>query len=125
MKQTFKKGERLKSRKDIEGLMQGGRSITISPLKMIWAAGAWTGTISAKATVAVSKKNFKKAVDRNKLKRRMREAFRKNKQELVELLQQKNKKINLMFIHITKEMSEYVLIEASIRKTLEKLRTNL
>ena len=125
MKQTFKKKERLKSRKDIEGLMKGGRSINVTPIKMIWKEEERTGTIPAKATVTVSKKNFKRAVDRNKLKRRMREAFRKNKQELVEHLLKKNKKINLMFIHVDKELSEYNLIENSIIKTLEKLKASL
>ena len=125
MKQTFKKEERLKSRKDIEGLMEGGTAISVSPIKMIWKEAVWKGSIHAKATVAVSKKNFRKAVDRNKLKRRMREAFRKNKLKLVDELQQKNKKINLMFIHANKEMSAYSLIESSIIKTLEKLRTSL
>ena len=121
MKQTFKKEERLKSKKGIEELMSGGRSVNFSPIKMIWKEGSWTGTINTKTTVAVSKKNFKKAVDRNKLKRRMREAFRKNKKELVIRLQQRNKKINLMFIHASKEMSDFDLIQSSMISAMNKL----
>ena len=50
----------------------------------------------ATATVTVSKRNFKRAVDRNKLKRRMREAYRRNKQMLIDTLNEKNKKIMTM-----------------------------
>ena len=125
MKKTFKKEERLKSTKLIESLMKDGRSIHAAPLKLVWMEVKTDMRFPAQTTVAVSKRNFKRAVDRNKLKRRMREAFRNNKQPLYDVLKEKKKKITIMFFHVAKEMSDQSLITNGMIRSIEKLQAAL
>ncbi len=73
----------------------------------------------AKAAFTVPKKKFGKAVDRNKLKRRMREVYRKNKNTLYNSIT--DKKIILIFIYIATEITEYKTIEQAIKTTLTKI----
>jgi ribonuclease P protein component len=121
MNKTFGRAERLKSRKQIEALVKDGRSIAAEPLRMIWKETSEAQKRPVNATVAVSKRNFKRAVDRNKLKRRMREAYRRHKNELYQALALKDKKIDLMFFHVSKQMSGYESIETGMKNALQKL----
>jgi ribonuclease P protein component len=125
MNKTFGRAERLKSRKQIEELVKEGSSLNADPLRMIWKESSVSQKGSVTATVAVSKRNFKRAVDRNKLKRRMREAYRLNKEELFSTLQQKEKKISLMFFHVSKQLSAYESIEDGMKNVLQKLVSRL
>jgi ribonuclease P protein component len=90
---------------------------------MFWKETA--GEVPVHAAVTVSKKNFKSAVQRNLLKRRMREAYRKNKQPLINVLHEKNKKVDLMFLHVSKELSDYKKIENGMISVMEKLQAQL
>jgi len=76
--QTLTKAERLRSRKTISLLFEKGKSITMHPLKMLWLQTPNKEGSILQFTLAVPKKNFKRAVDRNRLKRQMREAMRKS-----------------------------------------------
>jgi len=75
--------------------------------------------------VSVPKRLYKKAVDRNLLKRRIREAFRLNKGELYELLYQKEKNLKLLIQYQHKEIKNYKTIEDSLIKGLTKLLDKL
>ena len=70
--------------------------------------------------VSVSKKNFKRAVMRNLLKRRMREAYRLNKEILYNVFG-KDEQLAVMFIYAGREEKEYELIEKSMKQALLKL----
>jgi ribonuclease P protein component len=120
---TFAKEERLKSSKQIEELVKNGRSFNAGPLRMIWMESEQAGKMLA--TVAVSKRNFKRAVDRNKLKRRMREAWRLHKQMLELPLDTSGKKIRVMFFHVSKQLSDYASIESGMNLALKKLADSL
>lgn len=72
----------------------------------------------AQAMFIVPKRQFKKAHDRNKLKRRMREAYRLNKNALYEKLNAENKKVIIAFIYVGKKTEEYSLIEKAIKKEI-------
>lgn len=79
MDQTFKKIEKLKSEKLIEQLFSEGKSVATYPLRLVYLKTVFDDPIQIKTGVSVSKRNFKKAVDRNRIKRLMREAYRLNK----------------------------------------------
>lgn len=73
--------------------------------------------------VSVSSKIFKKAVDRNLIKRRMRESYRLNKSELLDFMKAENVSFYGMFIYIAKEVISYQEIENGISKIIQKMNT--
>ncbi|MBJ7879642.1 ribonuclease P protein component [Gelidibacter salicanalis] len=79
MEQSYKKIEKLKSEKLIEKLFAEGKSVVAYPLRLVYLKTSFDDAAIVKAGVSVSKRNFKKAVQRNRLKRLMREAYRLNK----------------------------------------------
>ena len=121
MTQTFKKAERLSSKTIIEKLFESGRSFNLFPFRVVWSEEGPGSPFPAQLAIAVPKKNFKKAVDRNKLKRRTREAYRKNKDRLYSFLGQHKKKIALMLIYTAKEQTEYSVIETKINGVIDRL----
>ena len=76
------KRERLRGKRDFANLFEKGHSFLQTPYKVIWIKVAEEGLCSCRFAVSVPKRNFKRAVKRNLLKRRTREAFRTNKQIL-------------------------------------------
>ena len=79
MKFAFNKKEKLKSKKLIDTLFSKGQSVSAFPLRLVYISIPIDGGVLYKTGVSVSKKHFKRAVDRNRIKRLMREAFRLNK----------------------------------------------
>jgi ribonuclease P protein component len=79
MKLTLGKEERLKSKKLIDKLYQDGKVIKSFPLRMVYLQTEHTSNFPCQVGVSVSKRNFKLAVDRNKIKRLLRETYRKQK----------------------------------------------
>ncbi|MBL7884304.1 MAG: ribonuclease P protein component [Bacteroidia bacterium] len=121
--QLFKKQERLCSKLSIDLLLEKGKSFNVQPFKIVWQLTE-SSTTPAKVLISVPKRNFKKAVDRNKLKRRIREAYRKNKESyLYNLLN--GKRINIMFVYIAKEQLEYKEIELKIKESLQRLSNSI
>jgi ribonuclease P protein component len=119
--QTLTKAERLRSRKTISLLFEKGKAINIHPIKMMWMQTANKEGSILQFGVAVPKKNFKRAVDRNRLKRQMREAVRKNKLSVKKFLQEKNKPCALLLLFTGKEAVPYKEIEDKIIVILQRL----
>ena len=118
---TFKKSERLSSKKDISLLYSSGQSKNFYPLKIFWREHVFENEFPVRVLITVPKRSFKKAVDRNLLKRRIREAYRLNKTGLHESLNSSNKKIDLMILFVNKERSLYPEIEKALKKALDML----
>ena len=119
IRQKFNKAERLNKKKIIDQLFEAGRSFSMFPYKVIWVETKHHEPFPVQIAFAVPKKNFKRAVDRNLLKRRTREAYRKNKSRLYEAMDEK--KIALMLVYIAKEISDYATIESKINMVIERL----
>lgn len=128
---TLGKEKRLKSRKAIELLFKSGKSFSIFPFRILYlfhqanpslANRELTPAISGlKAGFTVSSRHFKKAVDRNRIKRLMREAYRLQKNEL-QLLPELNKYgLTLFFIYVGKELPEYELVYEKTAIVLNRL----
>lgn len=116
------KTEKLKSRKQIELLFATGKSFTVFPLRASYSLSAAAGTLPvAQIGVTASKRNFKRAVDRNRIKRLLREAYRLQKIELATILQQKNAKAFVFFMYTGKEMPTFVQVKNAMEQCLQKL----
>jgi ribonuclease P protein component len=118
---TLGKNERLKSRKSIEQLFNGGKKITASPYKVLYEFVPPTGAYSLLFSTGVSAKNFKKAVDRNRIKRLTREAWRLQKKELQDKLREYNRQLNVFFIYTGRELPEYEELKKKVASVIKKL----
>ncbi len=117
---TLGKNERLKSRKQIDQLFSGGQSFSVTPLKTYYLITP--GVVSAmQMGVGVGAKNFKKAVDRNRIKRLVREAWRLQKNDLKEKIADKSIQINVFLIYTSKEQMPFQDISKSIAVILDKI----
>jgi len=123
---TFKKEERLCNKRLIDGLFHNGSSFLCYPFKVSWIPAPDGQAVAAQILFAAAKKRFKRAVDRNLIKRRMREAYRLAKQEyLYDHLQSLNKPILLSVAYIGKEIADYTVMEKKMQKALVQLCTQI
>jgi ribonuclease P protein component len=119
---TFTKEERLCNKKLIDELFHNGSSFLCYPFKVSWLTVEEPMQFPAQVLFSVSKKRFKRAVDRNLIKRRIREAYRLYKQQyLYSGLQGMEKKIVFSVGFIAKEISSYELIDKKMLKLLNEL----
>jgi ribonuclease P protein component len=119
---TFTKEERLCNKKLIDELFHNGSSFLCYPFKVSWLIVEEPLLFPAQVLFSVSKKRFKRAVDRNLIKRRIREAYRLYKQQyLYTGLQDGEKKIIFSVGFIGKEISTYELIDKKMLKLLNEL----
>jgi len=117
-KESFSKEEKLKSPRQIALVFEQATSIKDFPVLLFYKQIEQQQT-PARAAFTVSKKNFKRAVDRNRVKRLMREAYRKNKQDLYDTLGDKN--YQLVFVYIGKKIESYSQITQHIQSLHRKL----
>ncbi len=114
----------------MEALFASGKSFNAFPIKVFYTIAPINQTdLAAKSTdrdvvkagVGVSARNFKKAVDRNRIKRLLREVYRTQKQDLINTVAQQVLELNVFFLFVGKELPEYNDLKISMEKTLEKL----
>lgn len=116
---SFKKGERLCSKKIIDKLFLEGESFLSFPFKIVYLKIDRPSSFPVQAGFSVGKRNFKKAVQRNLIKRKMREAYRLNKQNLYNEIGENQ--LAVFFIFIGKTIPEYSVVEAGVKKGIKKL----
>ena len=121
--QTFKKEERLSRKKIIESLFADGISFNQFPFKVVWLEYPLDGKYPVQVLISVPKRKFKRAVDRNLLKRRIREAYRKNKESLYGYLKEKDKTCVLALLYISSEIASYKEIEEKIIVVLKRCKS--
>jgi len=115
MKYTLGKQERLKSKKLIEKLYKEGSSVKAFPLRMVFLQTEHTSKYPAQMGVSVAKRNFKKAPDRNRLKRLMRESYRLQKEIVYD---NADKPYVFMISYLGIEEKEYHEIYTKMNKLL-------
>ena len=117
MQFTYPKHEKLKSKTTIDLLFTEGKSVSKYPLRLVYVENSELNAELIKMGVSVSKKYFKKAVDRNYFKRVLRETYRLNKHLLIDNLE---KPYAFMFFYQTKERLSYQEIEEKTIQLFQK-----
>ena len=121
-KSTFKRGERLKHRKIIGELFKSSGRKHFFPILVLYNINQDIQTaFPAQAAFVVPKKNIKKTVRRNILKRRMKEAYRLYKHKLYSALPNSTKPLSMIFIYTSEEQQSYQLIEKAIIKVIDQI----
>lgn len=115
--QKFTKAERLSSKKEITALFNEGKSFAISHIRVVYRFLPKQEERPNAILVSVPKKYFKHAVDRNLLKRRIREAYRLNK----ELLQNMPARVEFMLLYQKRRIATFAEIEEIVKKALERI----
>ncbi|MCE3280637.1 MAG: hypothetical protein K0S44_2828 [Bacteroidetes bacterium] len=117
--QTFTKAERLCSKVIMDKVFETGKVIVVPSFKLIWLKADKKEEQPVQIVITVPKRNFKRAVDRNKLKRRIREVYRKNKEVLYSSISSES--YYMMLIYTGRSIIEYKEIEEKILKLLQRL----
>ena len=116
---SFKKRERLCSKKIIDHLFAEGKSIIVFPLKIVFVKTQLSHPVPVQAAFTVSKKAFKKAVQRNLIKRKLRESYRLNKTTLYNSVL--NHQLAIFIIYIGKDIPDYPTIDLAMKKGIKKV----
>jgi ribonuclease P protein component len=127
MAKTFSLGkkEKLKSRKQIEVLFAKGKSFAVFPIRVTYNFLPADEEPLVQIGVTASKRYFKKAVDRNRIKRLLREAYRLQKTELTEALKQSDTRAYLFFMYTDKTIASFDVVKAAMNHCLKRLQQKL
>lgn len=119
---TFKKTERLCSKKLISDLYNIGNQLYYYPFKVLWCVpDTALDKTNAQVLICVSKKTIPDAAKRNLIKRQIRESYRKNKKDYLEYLNNSEKQNLLLFNYTEKKILTYKEIETKIILILHRL----
>lgn len=114
----YPKSEKLKSKNLINKLFNEGKSINSPPLRVIYIKTSFLEPVAVKCGVTVGKKHFHSAVDRNRIKRLIREAYRLNKGDLCK---NKEKQYALMFLYVGTHKPTAIEINKVVGLLLKKI----
>lgn len=117
MKFTYSKKEKLKSKKLIDQLFAEGQSVSAYPLRLVYLQTVFDDKVIVKTGVSVSKRNFKTAVDRNHIKRLLRESYRLNK---VDYFNNMPTQYAFMILYIGKDKPTFAQVETKMKRLFEK-----
>lgn len=116
----FGRKEKLKSRKQIEELFLKGRNFAVFPLRVTYQFLPSEESV-VQVGVTVGKRYFKKAVDRNRIKRLLRETYRLQKMPLSEAMKEKKFKAFIFFVYTDKTITSFTVIKEAMNKCLLRL----
>ena len=123
---SYKRSEKLKGRKAIAEIFIRNKTISAGPFRAFYNSPAQNTGAGVKAGVGVSSKNFKKATDRNRIKRLMREAYRNNKQALYDVcMEGLPGGLTVFFLFTGKEIPELTFTASKMKILINKLADEL
>ena len=117
---TFRKHERLCGRLRIEEVVKTGRTIHVPPFKLVGKVMELPTTAAAQVAFAIPKRNLRNAVDRNRMRRLMREAYRMNKHAYHERLQAKGKQCAWLFVYQARTVIDLAMTQDKITRALHR-----
>lgn len=102
----------------------GARSLSVFPLRVVYMPTEETSAPVA-VMISVSKRRFKRAVDRNRVKRLIREAYRLNKQPLVDNMTAQKRRLAMAFIYLSNELPDFKTVEARMKVALARVNERM
>jgi ribonuclease P protein component len=126
---TYQKKDKLKSRKQMQFLFSKGTAITMHPIRLLYTiekgeAGIFSNGL-LQAGVGAPSRQFRKAVQRNKVKRLLREGYRLEKPNFTNSINLTNTRLNLFFLYLDAHVQTQQQIQATINLILQKLADKL
>jgi len=126
---TYQKKDKLKSRKQTQFLFSKGTAITMHPIRLLYTiekveAGIFPNGL-LQAGVGAPSRQFRKAVQRNRVKRLLREGYRLEKPNFTNGLSLTNTRLNLFFLYVDVNVQTQQKIQTSIKLILQKLADKL
>jgi ribonuclease P protein component len=118
---SFKKTERLCSHNVIEALFTTGSSFVCYPFRVVYMQTELPDDIQSQVMFSVSKKRFKRAVHRNLIKRRSKEAYRLHRHKFTSFLKEEHQQIAFAMVYLPSDQLPFTAIEKGIKKALIKL----
>lgn len=119
---TLRKSERINSKLIIGKMFEGGasKSFSIFPIRIVYMT-LENSEVPATVLISVSKRRFKRAVKRNRVKRQIKEAYRKNKEVLIDELQNKSQNLAIAFIYLSNELTSSADLEEKMKIALSRI----
>ena len=125
MDQGLSKAERINSKLTIEHIFKKGDSVFAYPYRLVWIENSIEQeAIPAQILISVGKKRFKRAVDRNAIKRLIREVYRINKNKIWEHCKQNDLNLQMGIVYVGKEIGDFAVHNKAMLKLIEKLLAN-
>ena len=118
---SFSKSEHLCGEIRITRLFTQGEAFISYPLRVVYILEPKKDVVPVSVMVSVPKKRFKRAVMRNRLKRLMREAYRLNKQPLIEKIEEKQLQLHVAFNYVSDDELDFITIEKKMKQAIQKL----
>ena len=117
---SYKKSERLCNKKLTENLFKKGKSISEDFFRIVYI-NVESQDVILRSQIIVPKRNIAKAVDRNFIKRQIRESYRKNKHIIIDFLKKHNKSLNFAIIFQESSAKKTILVEEKIKEIFNRL----
>jgi ribonuclease P protein component len=118
---TFRKQERLTARKIFEQMVSEGKSASDTGFRLVWLKTELPAPVPVQIAFSIPKRIFKNAVDRNRIRRLMRESYRKNKSSLIAFLSERNSQCAVLLVYTGKTIPSYIITEEKIKILLQRL----
>ena len=114
--------ERLCGKKRIDALFTSWNSFIVYPYRIVYRSVSDTDNVPVSMFVSIPKKRFKRAVKRNLIRRRIKEAYRKNKHILTDTLQSQETALDMAILYLDREILDYQTLEKKLKDLLPKLK---
>ena len=122
---SFTKHERLSGKQNIDQLFSEGSSFFIHPIKVYWKSTIYVSGSHAQVMIIVGKKVFKRAVDRNRIRRQIKEVCRLNKNDLHQFLEEHDLQCQFALMYVAPSRYEFTDLEMKIKSVLKRLMNEI